>query len=199
MVDANRDIEPATGKALIRAFRRHGYEGASLSALSQETGLIKASLYHRFPGGKEQMASAALEAAERHFRTQVLSPLVMDISHRRRLAKMIDRLKDFYADGRLACLLDTLSLQDSPKPVVERARETVKALISALTNFAQSGGLSSAEAKLAAEEALVQIEGSLVLCRVTGETLPFERALRRLPNILLRKKKEHSEKACKVT
>ena len=43
------------------AFRADGYEGASLSRLSEATGLKKASLYHRFPGGKEQMASEILD------------------------------------------------------------------------------------------------------------------------------------------
>ena len=31
-------------------FRDVGYDGASLSILSEATGLKKASLYHRFPG-----------------------------------------------------------------------------------------------------------------------------------------------------
>jgi len=42
--------------ALTDVFRTYGYEGATLSRISEATGLQRASLYHRFPGGKEAMA-----------------------------------------------------------------------------------------------------------------------------------------------
>ena len=44
---------------IVAAFREHGYEGASLSILSQATGLGRSSLYHYFPNGKTDMAQAA--------------------------------------------------------------------------------------------------------------------------------------------
>ncbi len=37
---------------IAAVFRLHGYEGASIRLLAQATGLERASLYHRFPGGK---------------------------------------------------------------------------------------------------------------------------------------------------
>ena len=42
--------------ALAEAFREHGFEGASVTALCAATGLGKGSLYNFFPGGKEEMA-----------------------------------------------------------------------------------------------------------------------------------------------
>ena len=39
-------------QGLSDVFRRKGYDGASYSDLMKATGLVKASLYHRFPGGK---------------------------------------------------------------------------------------------------------------------------------------------------
>ena len=48
---------------LSGVFRDVGYEGATLSALAAATGLQKASLYHRYPGGKQQMADEVLAAA----------------------------------------------------------------------------------------------------------------------------------------
>ena len=41
---------------LMHVFRTVGYDGASLSELASPTGLKKASLYHRFPNGKKEMA-----------------------------------------------------------------------------------------------------------------------------------------------
>ena len=45
---------------LAEVFRTQGYEGASLSRLGEASGLGKGSLYNFFPGGKEEMAAAAV-------------------------------------------------------------------------------------------------------------------------------------------
>ena len=67
--------EDALLDRLSNVFRTHGFEGASLSLISKETGLQRASLYHRFPGGKEDMAKAVLERAWRWLDDHALSPL----------------------------------------------------------------------------------------------------------------------------
>ncbi|WP_064697402.1 TetR/AcrR family transcriptional regulator [Rhizobium aegyptiacum] len=50
-------------KALIHAasalLRKRGYAGVGLAEILAETGLPKGSLYHHFPGGKEQLAGEA--------------------------------------------------------------------------------------------------------------------------------------------
>jgi len=51
-------------KGLTKVFRSKGYEGANLSELAQATNLKKASLYHRFPGGKQEMAVTVLTHIE---------------------------------------------------------------------------------------------------------------------------------------
>ena len=60
---------------LVPAFRQYGYEGATLSLLSQASGLGKASLYHYFPGGKSEMAAVVSEYALDLFEKMVLKTL----------------------------------------------------------------------------------------------------------------------------
>ena len=60
---------------LGKVFRIHGYEGASLSLIAEATGLKRASLYHRFPGGKEEMAEAVLTHVDDWFGSHILAPL----------------------------------------------------------------------------------------------------------------------------
>ena len=50
---------------LAETFKDVGYEGASLSVLSDATGLKKSSLYHRFPDGKAQMAQEVMAQTAR--------------------------------------------------------------------------------------------------------------------------------------
>ena len=132
------------------------------------------------------MACAALRSAGTQFRNDILSPLQSELPMEQRLEEVIRRLKVFYDNGKKACLLDTLSLCGTPKEVSSQSRETARTWASAFSKFAREGGMSSYEAKLAAENALVQIEGALVLCRITGATAPFDRALARLPKLLIR-------------
>ncbi|MDX2151371.1 MAG: helix-turn-helix domain-containing protein [Bryobacteraceae bacterium] len=93
-------------------FRDHGYEGASLSLISTATGLEKASLYHRFPGGKDEMAVAVVERVMRQFGEEVLAPLAGDGALQERVRETASRLAVSYAGGERACLPETMSLAD---------------------------------------------------------------------------------------
>ena len=53
-----------------------------------------------------------------------------------------------------------------------------------LTTVAREGGLTAAHARIRAEEAILTIEGALVISRVLGENTSFERTLKQLPDFL---------------
>jgi TetR/AcrR family transcriptional regulator, lmrAB and yxaGH operons repressor len=63
------DLVAATGQLL----RRRGYSGASVSEFLGAAGAANGSLYHHFPGGKEELASAAIEAAGEQVEAALLS------------------------------------------------------------------------------------------------------------------------------
>jgi AcrR family transcriptional regulator len=54
-------------------FRDLGYEGTSLSQITERSGVGKGSLYHFFPGGKEEMASAVLADVDAWFEARIFS------------------------------------------------------------------------------------------------------------------------------
>lgn len=49
-------------RAAIRLFQQRGYHGVGLSEILAQAHAPKGSLYHHFPGGKAQLAIAAVEA-----------------------------------------------------------------------------------------------------------------------------------------
>ena len=63
------DLVAATGQLL----RRRGYSGTSVSDFLDAAGAANGSLYHHFPGGKEELASAAIEAAAEQVEAALLS------------------------------------------------------------------------------------------------------------------------------
>lgn len=167
-------------------FRDVGYEGASLAMLAEAAGLQKASLYHRFPGGKKQMADEVLAAAMVWFDANVLSLLNASGSPRDRLTATTKNLDGFYAGGRQACLLNMLS---SPRveegPFSGAIKAGLEALVDGFAKLARDAGHPARLARQKAERALMLVQGSLVLSRGIGSGEPFRHALKSLFDDLL--------------
>lgn len=169
---------------LMDVFRLHGYEGASLSRISEATGLQRASLYHRFPGGKEEMAQAVMSRVDQWFAEHILAPLSGDGEPTKRVRKMASRLADFYESGRQSCLLDALSLGGETNALQQHVADSFNAWLGAMAAVAREAGASAAAARRRSQDALVQIQGALVFSRATGDARPFERVVARLPALL---------------
>ncbi len=179
-----REDETPVLAAIVQVFRTYGYEGTSLARLSEATGLIKASLYHRFPNGKEEMAQAALDATDDEFATSILAPIAEAGTPQERLAEVSRRLLRFYRNGRRACLLETLSVAGVPEAVLLHARRTLQYWTNQFATIAEESGMDRAAARIASEDAIGSLEGALVLCRVSGSAAPFRRAVAALPQQL---------------
>ena len=169
---------------LTGVFRRHGYDGASLSVIAAATGLQRSSLYHRFPGGKEQMAAEVARGLGGHFGSQVLAPLGGDEPIEDRLAAVAQALLRFYDGGGAGCLLDVLTLGSPGPATTEALAEAAHAWIAAFAAAARQAGSAPADARRRAEDAVAAIEGGLVLARVTGDRKAFHRAVQRLGPLL---------------
>ena len=166
---------------LTRVFQDYGFEGASLSRISEATGLERASLYHRFPEGKDQMAEAVVAHAGQRFVEKLLAPLRGNGPLAARIRETGRRLEAFYEDGRRSCLLDTLSLGDSGSALHDAVGRTYSAWRDAFAAAAREAGLPAGLARRRAEEAIMSIHGALVLARATGDRKPFTRRSRDWP------------------
>jgi AcrR family transcriptional regulator len=167
-------------------FRDVGYEGASLALLSKATGLKKASLYHRFPNGKQQMAEEVLESALAWYETNVLAPLRSSASPEDRVAAVVQKLDVFYAGGQQACLLNMLaSPRAEPGPFSDAIKSAFEALLAAFSAVARDAGCDAKSARLRAERAIMLLHGSLVMSRGLGSSKPFKSFLVRLADNLI--------------
>lgn len=170
---------------LTEVFRTRGYEGASLRLLAEETGLEKASLYHRFPKGKEEMANVVLQHAGKWFQTHIFNPLKQKGDCRQKIISMCNKLSEFYFEGQRSCLLDTLSISGENSPFHHFIEESFRVWIDAIKSVCMDAGIKSKEAELRATDAVCSIQGALVLARATGNTSQFQRVLKMLPTEIL--------------
>lgn len=169
---------------IMESFRRHGYDGASLATLSERTGLGKSSLYHHFPGGKEQMAIEVLAHLNAGLRV-TFQAMDDEPSPKKKLDLLLDAIDAFYDSGKKACLLERLGAS------VDRARfgaplkATFTSWMSRIAEICRAAGLSAATAQRRAEEAVVRIEGALVVAAGMDDPSVFVRTLNELRATLL--------------
>ncbi|MEO5901863.1 MAG: helix-turn-helix domain-containing protein [Ilumatobacteraceae bacterium] len=180
LVDEATTIEGLTG-----LFRDGGFEGTSLADIAAATGMQKSSLYHRFPGGKAQMAADVIAAVGQQFAGDVLAPLATDQPLDDRIRAVGLRLRAFYEEGARSCLLDVLSI-GTPGPDAAAGLATAAAgWIGAFAALAGEAGADADHATIRAQDAIGAIEGALVLARATGDRRPVDRAIDRLAETLL--------------
>lgn len=167
-------------------FRDVGYDGASLADLATATGLKKASLYHRFPRGKQQMAEEVLAAALGWFGENILTPLGSAQPPSQRLELVARNLDQFYASGRQACLLNMLaSPRTESGPFSASIKGAFDALVAAFSTVARDAGHPPDAARHRAERVIMLLHGSLVMSRGLGSNEPFQSFLSGLADELI--------------
>ncbi len=170
---------------LLTVFRQYGYEGATLAKLSEATGLGRASLYHHFPKGKEEMAASVLDYLNQGLQENILTPLHSDRPPADRIRAMNKKIDAFYHQGEQACLLALLSVGEAHDLFQRQIQQALELWINSLAQVAIEAGVNPKTAYQRAEDAVLQIQGALVLSRGLNNTAIFKRVLNRLPEMLL--------------
>lgn len=169
---------------LVLLFRQRGYDGASLADIADATGLGRSSLYHYFSGGKAEMAQEVLA----HFASQ-LEPALERVRHpgapQAKLESFLAVVDKIYDSGRLACLLERLCASVDRSRFEHQLGSTFEALLNTFEDLCLEAGEPRSTARARAEDAVVRIQGSLVVAAGTGEPRVFGRALRNIERTLL--------------
>ncbi len=177
-------MAPSDSRARIRdeaaeLLSRDGYNGMGLKALSEATGLPFGSIYHHFPGGKDEIAAAAIvETAE--VIAQLLEALLVDGVTEDAIHSMFgfmaDRLEatDFVA----GCVVGTPALDDpTPAPrVLGVCASSFERLSEPIIDAFGREGRSSADARAMAVTLLSAYEGATVLARAQHSRAPLDAA-----------------------
>lgn len=166
---------------LLQLFRQYGYEGTTLSKIAQATGLGKASLYHHFPGGKEEMVSAVLDFLEWWSQEHIIGSLRSEGDALTRLQRMSASISEIYEKGRQPCLFAILLMGSAKDIFQDRVRAILNMWIEEMAQVLVEAGLYRTEARERAEDAAIAIQGALILARGLDDLSIFHRTLERLP------------------
>ena len=171
---------------LFRLFRQYGYDGATLSKISEATGLGKASLYHHFPGGKDEMVEAVLEYSKQWLADQIVSTLRGEGNAQTRLQRMCDRFNELYEGGQQPCLFAILLMGSARDVFHGKVKALLQEWIDAIADVLVEAGMDAKLAQQRGEAAAIAIQGALILSQGLNDPSPFQRTIQCLPDELCR-------------
>ena len=169
--------------SLMDTFRRVGYDGASLSQLSESTGLKKASLYHRFPGGKQEMAEKVLGNVNLWIQENLVDVLTSEDPPIERLDTALHNINRLYDGGKDACILRALSQGTGLNLFQKKIKENFEDWINGFKTLAEDFGVDPSDSWELAEDVIIKIQGSLILSVTLKKPKIFKRTLEHIRSI----------------
>lgn len=175
----------AATRALIEA---KGYHGTGLNEVITTSGAPRGSLYHHFPGGKDQLVAEALVVAGREVDGIVAEAASTARDSRELVSALLGALADrmVAADYAKGCPVATVALE------VAATNDTLQAICDgiytdwrrALAEALLADGHLATDVDDLAAAVLALVEGALVLARAARSRTPVDQAGRHIARLL---------------
>jgi len=176
--NAEASSRQAFVEATARLLQRQGYTGTGLNEIVARSGAPRGSLYFHFPGGKRELAAAAMEHSGGRLREAIAAILAGSDSVGAGLAGLVDALAAglLASDYRDGCPIATVALETaSDAPELRAAAASVfDSWLEAIAAHLRAGGLDAASAERRSLLVLAAIEGALLLARARGNLTPLQ-------------------------
>lgn len=171
--DTRQRIVTATNEL----FRRHGYNGTSLSQVSNAAPATIGSIYHFFPGGKEALAVAVIESTGSVYR-QLFESIVTDANDPvSAFSNFFDQAGQVLVETDFIdpCPIGTIAREvaSTSEPMRHAAEAAFDSWVQAATNFLVRSGIREGEAHDLATLFVIMTEGGFVLSRTKRSVEPL--------------------------
>ncbi|MCW3464382.1 TetR/AcrR family transcriptional regulator [Chitinophaga nivalis] len=174
-------------EGLMSVLQSKGFEGASLNDFAQATGLQKASLYHRFPGGKNEMAIMILQFVNTWIKDHIYLVLTeKGATTATKLQRVVQHIKQLYQNGEKSCILNALSLDSGLVILGDEISKAMRLWMEAFTALGVELGYTTTQAETKARQSLTFVQGGLVLAKGLGDPIYFHKALSDLKSLFVR-------------
>jgi AcrR family transcriptional regulator len=157
-----------------RLLAQRGLQATSFSTVLAETSAPRGSIYHHFPGGKEELVTEAIEATRQH----ALSLIDQEMG-----ASAVEVTRSFLTAWRAlltrghfdaGCALVAVTVAADTDALRQRTGEAFCAWRDKLASALETGGLSEADASSTATLLLAAAEGAVVICRAEQDIGAFD-------------------------
>jgi TetR/AcrR family transcriptional regulator, lmrAB and yxaGH operons repressor len=161
-----------------RLFQAHGFHGVGLTQLIEESGAPKGSFYYHFPGGKEELALAAIAYSDGEVRAL--------LNYAERTAQAADGYIGTLSKGLRKWLRDshyaagcpvaglTLELATGAEEVALACRDAYAGWIDSVARALNRFGLPLDKSQDLAVVLVSAFEGSVIVARASRSTKPLD-------------------------
>jgi AcrR family transcriptional regulator len=161
-------------------FGRQGYHGTGIKQVVDAARAPFASLYHFFPGGKEELGAVAIRRAGAAYAAHVGAALVPadDIVAATEAAFAGAAVTMRESDFADACPIATIALEvsSSSEPMRNACDDVFRGWIAGMAEILARGGVPAERAEPLATQWLALLEGAFIFCRAARTTDALEHA-----------------------
>ena len=166
-------------EATANLFQRHGYTGTGLKQISADSGVPFGSLYHFFPGGKEELAAETLRWSAQRYAAHVGEVLANGPSQD--IAAAVRHAFDQAAEDLVAtdfvdaCPIATVALEvaSSNDPLRRVTAEIFEEWLQGLDAWFVAVGVPKRSAREQSTLFLAALEGGFLLARAARDPAPM--------------------------
>jgi len=173
---------PGTRERIVvesaQLFRKQGYSATGVKQIVAAAEAPFGSVYHFFPGGKEQLGSEAIRHSGAIY--EQLIPAVLDLA-----PDLVTGIRNFFAGAGAhlvetgyedACPIATVALEVSSRsePLREACAEVFDSWIAAGSQRYEAAGIDPGVARALTVGMIAALEGAFVLARALRSTEPLE-------------------------
>jgi len=153
---------------------KQGYRATSFDAVIDRAKAPRGSIYHHFPGGKDQLIAAAIDLAG----ARAIS--VLDALEGRSPPEIVDGFMAMWrsvlerSDMTAGCSVLAVTVSAESSDLLARAGEIFRAWRHRLAELFESGGVAPATASSFAATLVAASEGAVGLSRAERSLAPFD-------------------------
>jgi TetR/AcrR family transcriptional repressor of lmrAB and yxaGH operons len=174
-------------RAAVELYRERGMLGTGFSDVLEASGAARGAIYHHFPGGREELAVAVIDANGADLRT-----FLGHLLERRGPAGAIRGFTAWYADRldetgtRFGCPIAPAVLESalSSDAVAAAAAAAFDSWQSQLAAALRTSGVPAYRARRLAQTVVAGVEGALVLARARRSAGPIRAVGQELARLL---------------
>lgn len=165
--------------AAIELFQARGYHGAGVNDVLAAADAPKGSLYHHFPGGKAELAIAAIERVSRDVGQTIVAQTARGVPAADVVLRLGETIGAWMKARGYDCapLILTLAAAPAPPEVEDAAAAAHRRWRTALAGAAAAEGLKDPAGRAAF--ALAALEGGVLLARREKDRAPLRAAVKR--------------------
>ncbi|MET9230098.1 TetR/AcrR family transcriptional regulator [Lentzea sp. NPDC003310] len=171
----------------VLLLRERGAAGVTVDAVLAHSGAPRGSVYHHFPGGRNELVLGAVRQAGDY-----IAAMVRDSAAEGDVEQMVDRLVAFWkralvkTDYRAGCPVAAMAMDS--RDVVPDAGEVVREIFArwqaSLVDALSGCGFAPDRARRLATLIVSAIEGAIILCRARRDLGPLDDVLAEIAPLL---------------